>query len=193
MIGTAARDGVSLRVVLPAGLHKRAGRVAKRHVSSISELLRQGLVDRVEFLEAKERAEIERRHKEKQSDRVERRLKALGERPIEKKTISSETTTRTTDDPLVKIYSEHARLILGAEGYERRLRVHEALKAVRAQCPLTYPSDGEILALLEQSMREQRAEMDLNTETSPESVMVNRVINPENVKTFGQQPGEGDA
>lgn len=161
-----------ITVGMPPDLLRRAKVQAKRLHTSIGQLIREGLLERLEFLEAKERIEEERKSEKTQSSR---KLPTLEERHAVKlagttTTVATPPATPTTraarpDEvatvlpPLEAVYQTEARKIFEAldDPIEKRLRTVEAIANVKKVHPLTYPADGEILLNLERAVIDLRA------------------------------------
>lgn len=179
-----------LQLHMPSELRERVRRISKRTRLSASHIARDGLTERVEYYEAKERADKERRRR----DPNERGLRGLDERqPLDRRTAKS----ADTDNPIHSLYLTHARRLFEVIDdpnavHEKRIRLNDAITAIKRQCPLTYPSDGEIMAYLERLIVELRVEA-ADGEEQPEPVdataavpdFTRRSIDLSKVKTFG--------
>lgn len=159
--------GVITRTVqLPAGLHQRTNAIAKRLACSFVQIVREGLADRLDYYDARFKAEDDRARAEKEARRASgRTLRSLGERPLAPaggadslapapleplEPVAFEGTA--AGDGLEELYRHHAARIFEVMDKlptEKRLRVMEAIAAVQRQAPLTHPSDKVILERLE--------------------------------------------
>ncbi len=189
------KDGISsLTIQIPSSIRERARKVAKRLHTSTTHLVCMALEEKFEAVEKKWRDSEALIREEKRAEleaRKERRqLRRMGDAPVSQLTPVSAPTT-TEDEPpeqkdtaLDKIYEHHAKRIFEvlSSPVEKRLRVGEALSAVRRERPLTYPSDKEVLTTIEQII------IQLRTKTPPPPTVkedIGRTINPNQIPTFG--------
>lgn len=162
---------------LPAELKKRAKVVAKRIGSTLSDLIRAALLERVETFEAKFHAEEERKRQEVERKRQARTLRPLGDPLAPKRSTlapaafearppaelgadedEGKTSVERAPADLAELYYHHARRILEKwdDVAERRLRLGEAVADIKRQAPLRCPPDDEIRALVEAALVEIR-------------------------------------
>lgn len=178
-----------LVVHMPSELRDRLRRVSRRLRLSASHIARDALTEKAEYYEAKERADKERRRR----DPNERGIRGLNERQPLDRPIAK---TNTDGDPLHALYMTHAKRLFEviddpAAVQEKRIRLNDAITAIKRQCPLTYPSDGEIMAYLERLIVEMRVEADeeqsASTPDAKEQEFTRRSIDLSKVKTFGEE------
>lgn len=161
--------------------------MSKRLCKTTAQLIRDVLFEKVEFYEEKFRLEDERKRGEREG-RAPRTLTTLQDRIAERKQQAEqkkeaererrETPTSTPppapppQDRFEKLYEEQARIILTAPAsstLERRLKVAEALAAVKREAPLTAPKDVDILLGIERALlRLQAAQATAVTPATPE-------------------------
>lgn len=178
----------------------------------MNQIARDSLDERVEQLEAKERAEEERRRQEKEAQRAGRRgLRRIGERvssstlaPVSTPSSIDEATTEVAADPVESFYREQAKRILDvidSDPREGRLRANEAVAAIKKQFPLTHPGEQEIVKRLERVVVELRAEAPASapatdaitppTETAPFNftraidALVGKTLDAKKTRTYG--------
>ncbi len=160
-------------VSLPGDLRERARKIAKKHRTSTAQLVRDGLAAHVALIEARDRAEEQLRRAEREGKRGLHRLRRLGESPLAPtalRPIDAPPEREVEDDPAAPIYAQHAALVLAAldgKSLEKRLRVQEAVAAVKRMNPLTHPSDREILARLEREVHRLRGEVPAVVQAKP--------------------------
>ncbi len=185
---------------LPITLHKRAKTVAKRMGTVVSQLIRESLAERIDYLEAKLDQDEKRIEATKDAERAKRGLKTRlkGFRgsstlaPVVSSLAPAEMGAGAVQheeekDPLAEVYEKHAKHIaevLGLDDRERdpneeRLRVAEAIRDVRRHAPLTYPPDGVVLRAIESII------IRLRQETPPAVPVPELVIDVQKIKTRG--------
>jgi len=156
-----------LNVNLSVELRERARRIAKQRKTSTNQLIRDGLEKHLDELEARQIAEEKRRTEEKEARRPisGRVFGRLGESPLGPKrpTVAPEPEQKPeiTINPLEETYRYHATLIAaaiesGGDPREKRLRVAEAVMAIKHLAPLTHPPDNAIVVELERRVIELR-------------------------------------
>ena len=140
---------------IPIKDHRRAKFAAKRLRVPLATLARDGLSLRLAEIEKKFRLEEELENANKQAKgRTLGTLGGLGESrlaPSPLKPYGEQKTETLEDTRLDIIYRHHAALVNAAlaNPIEKRLRIAEALVAVRNETPITEPPASEILATLE--------------------------------------------
>lgn len=148
-------DTQAFHLHIPAVLHARAKRVAKRIRSSITALSCEGLREKVEHYESRFRVEDERNRAEKEAKRSinGRTMAVLGKSPLAPITHAPAPVPAAIPHHLDPIYHTHAEIIAGAvrrnSPSEKQLRLLEAIAAVKHEAPLTHPPDDDIVAALE--------------------------------------------
>lgn len=166
----ALKNHTFISVEVPDRLWKRAERLKKELGMTFRQMVTDALTERVDYLETKlrydeeqeakrEREKLELRAKrrevrslEKLGDRVVPSLRPVnGPRPIDE---IDEPKEVVAVDPLIAVYREQgvrlAEVMSGQNNpLERRVRVMEAVEAVKKAAPLTHPSDESILRRLE--------------------------------------------
>lgn len=152
----------NIRFRLPEVLHDRLRAVCAYNGQTLSDLIRNTLADRVEYLEAKQRMEATRA----QADLEARRLARAPKKPLTPREALAQRRP-VTDPPaeerkLPAEYAIHAALIyeaiVGGDTTEKRLRTMEAVAAIKKRNPLLHPPEPEILATLEKMVRQLDAE-----------------------------------
>lgn len=204
MAKTQGNGTILTTVHIPLDLHDRAKRVAKRMYSSVGQLIRDGLLEKVDFFEAKFHAEEERARAQKEAKKnrslrsLSSKLPAPADPAAESETLGDGNgNLADVDGGLNAIYELHAKRILeviNGDAREKRLRVIEAVAAVKKYSPLTHPQDMEIVANFEkavaQMQRERAEEANATAEETPRvsrviDRLVGREINPKKTKSFG--------
>lgn len=150
-----------LAVYVSPDLRDRTRQLAKELHVPCTVIIREGLIARVEELEAKIAAERARRAAERERKQSRRRetqplapvpsLLDLGHGRVS----DGETPSRAR---LNRIVADHAQRIALAEGDEIRRLVQAAIRKVKKECPLTHPSDDEMVRLLEEELARLRDE-----------------------------------
>lgn len=214
-------------VEIPMHLHDRACAVKRRLRMPLVQIIREALDARVEQYETKFRIEDERARMERDTKRGGRRLRALGEdprplapaapTPLEERLAARElrddadgeesAPVAPTEDALDALYAEHGARIAEVVDQplptEKRVRIAEALTAIKRYSPLTHPADTVILARLERVVVEVRERapksvgvIDAADTTPPPSAsarffddLVGATINTTKVRTFGDVDG----
>lgn len=174
-------------VDLPLYLHAKAKRTATRERTSVAQLIRDGLKDRIEQLDAKFDAEERTRREDREAKRPQGRtlksLGTLGDRPVSPRSVIE----TEPDDRLAKIYEEHAKRIAEviSNPQARRQRIADALEAVKREAPLTHPSDETILSSIERAVIRLAREAPPSEPTRIEDDMAGREIDPSRVRAAG--------
>lgn len=189
-----------LTVTMPDELRKRTRAVAKKLGITSTQLARDAITERLDMIEAKQRAAEERARTERETARAEREqrrrlrtLRNIGEnQPTSISPIAANETAATTEkDDLDPLYERHARLVLAAidQPIEKRLREAETISAIKKQCPLTYPPDIEILTRLDRAVMKLMSEKPkkrARDDAAPgEAESDARAIDPSKAQTFG--------
>lgn len=202
---------------LPVDLLKRAHSLAKRHTMTVTQIVRDGFTTHVEQLETKEREEKERKARDLDEKRKARGIRNIGESPMapRKRDLAPQSNSDdATDDEIATspsesatdLYEQHARLIFEAveQPTECRIRTDEAIRSIKNYSPLTHPGDSAILEKLERVVVRLRAARvpvpaPVLSKTSVDDVaarvidgLVNRIINPATVRTFGDVNAPSD-
>lgn len=154
-------------VGLSKPLHTRAKAVAQRQTTSISQLIRDALDEKLAYLEAKANMEEAKAKAEKEAKAAARQPRAvkpiapLGEgrttsllRPLEalRSTLApTQTPVAAGPDPLAQLYVKHAKHIAEAAAfpYERRMRLTEAISDIKKQLPVTHPNEDHMALVLD--------------------------------------------
>lgn len=203
---------------IPLDLHRRAHSLAKRHSTTATQIARDGLTARVEFLENKEREEKERKARDLDEKRKARGIRNIGESPMAPRqrdlapqpnlsnAVDDDEIAAPSSDPVVDLYEQHARLIFEAieQPTECRIRTDEAVRSIKNYSLLTHPGDSVILEKLERIVVRLRAARvavpaPVLSKTSVDDVaarvidgLVNRIINPATVRSFGDTNAPSD-
>lgn len=185
MNGARTDDVALLTVSFAASLRERARVIAKRKRTSTAQLIRDGLEEKVSYFEAQIRAEERQCAAEKADRRAARGLRKLrglnGQKPTP---ANGAVLPSVEEDPLSALYEHHAQRVLDAtEGTtEHRLRLAEALAAIKRRAPLTCPSDAEILRILQKAAERlldaRKKKMHASTDPVPEASEKEHVIDP---------------
>lgn len=201
----------ALTCYMPTELRERARRVAKKLRTSTVQILRDGLVERLDMLEAKMREQKDRDRADKEETRTMRTMRKLGEKlpplasppPPAPPSGSSEALGAPAEvDRFAAIYEQHGRKIFEAldSPLEKHARTMEAVAAVKRAAPLTCPSDYRILEALERVVLRLREEAPAKKPTlsllqpkKPQldrtfDELVGRIIDPTRVRTRGSAP-----
>jgi len=183
--------GAILSVEFPRSLIARAKKVNAIFHTKTTQLLREGLMHKVEELEEKHRREIalqvadEAAKKEREDYR--RRLRAAGSTisplaPLSTQVRTSGVNSGPTQDPMEALYMELARSIRDAGSEEEKhKRIDSAVAAVNRERPLTAPPRDVILQTIEVCMRKLRDE----PVTSTYDNLVDTIIDLSKLKTSG--------
>lgn len=141
---------------LPADLHARTKNVASRLTVAWRHFVIEALSEKVDYFEGKFRAEKERHLAQVQEKKAEkRRARGIGKSKLAPKDIDAPKgdEEQETEDALAPLYDEHAQKISEAitrgSQMEKRLRLAEAVQAVKKRAPLTHPPEREIVRRLE--------------------------------------------
>lgn len=183
-------------VSLPKDLHARARAIAKRNRTTTVHLIRESLTEKIEYLEAKRRVEEERIIAERQRAAFSTHVRGRPPRlplapepppPLKSEIVDENVENLEAEARTAHVYETQAKLILETlEGspLERRLRVAEAVAAVKRERPLTHPPDDEILQTLEREVLHLRR----NTEKTKLATANNnsfQIIDPNRVHSRG--------
>ncbi len=162
--------GTVLSIEYPRDLLARAKKVNEIFHTKTAQLLREGLLIRVEQLEAKHREHLANKAADEAAEKAKREyrqtLRAAGS-PISSSLplttqmrMSGIVGTRLSQDPTDALYTELARSIINAgdDKEEIRERVETAVAAVRRERPLTAPPENEIVTTLETYIKKLQKE-----------------------------------
>jgi len=188
--------GVVLSFEFPRDLIARAKKVNAIFHTKTTQLLRDGLRQKVEELEDKHRRETALQAADeaakKAKDDYRKTLRAAGSTisplaPLSTQVRMSSISSGPTQDPMEALYTELARNVLDADGAEAKHEcVTEALAAVRRERPLTAPSeDPPILRILEIHMKRVLAERELIEPLRTIDELVGKVLDVSKFKTSG--------
>lgn len=199
------KDGRSrFEVVVSSAIKARAKRICKDLGISFAQLAKDALVERIVWLEDKQRrAEAEARAAKEANEGEKPRFRSFkklsmplgGSRLAEIAKPSPLGTQGVAVEEVKELpveYVQHARRVSEADSpYERRLRMDEAVAAIKKRAPLSHPAESAI-----------REELEKLTETLRDAVasemdpMVGKTISPEvlaRVKTSrSPDVGEGE-
>lgn len=199
------KDSVIFHVDLPISLHERAFAVGKRIRSTVSSLIRDSLSEKIEYLEAKHRADEDRAVREKEAKQLaqqnRRSLKSLDEkrladaaslfpRALPKFGEPAEDEV-AVEDPTEALYQKHAARIVevvdDASPTEKRMRIAEAVHAIKYAAPLTGPGEAEIVKRLQAIVVSLRDKKPAPAQSATRVVddKVGREIDTSSVRTFG--------
>jgi hypothetical protein len=144
------RKDVILVIYLSPDLKIRMRESAKRERRTLSELGRDAIEEKVEYLEAKQRMVKERQQQEQEAKKERRKVKAT----IPKAVVANE------NDALDAIYKEGAKEVLAVIEHttRRRIAILAVMEKVKKETPLSHPSDEEILKRLEREIVRIRKE-----------------------------------
>lgn len=153
----AKKDQQLLTVLLPIVLYQRVKSTAKQTIHrSITQFVKTALLEKVEFYETKLRAEEEQRKADKKArtlkDRVDRTERGFGTSDLAPKPVLSSSVSETQNQEReVETYRFHAQRIFEAlnNPLEKRVRITEAVSAIKQREPLLHPSDQAILTRLQ--------------------------------------------
>ena len=168
---------VRLMLVMPRDLHRRLLAVSKPRRTSMSQLAREAITERIEFLEEKARVEEERAKAEREARQGLKRFapfRKMSSVPLPTLptmpslgSLTPRTPTPAAASPsdetkgLPVEYGVHADHILEAtlanDILEARVRTMEGVAAIRRRAPLSCPPDLEIMKTLQQLVDEKRA------------------------------------
>ena len=166
-----------ISVPIPPHVHRRLKSVARRIGSTLAHVCREAVVDKTDALEKKYPDP-----KQKQRDEPgSRTVSALGQSPLGPSPAKAPgdvdepvtpepvvvATPAAPPDPLADIYLHHAqRLVECIEDItERRVRLEEALSAIRAECWLIEPEEDEMRRKLQDVVQRLRSEQRARGET----------------------------
>lgn len=172
------KEHVQILTYVPVNIRSRAKTVAKKIRSTVSQIVRDGFVEKVEYYEEKLRAEAEREAEKETSHKKSRDTRKLG-MPLDGAPTPPPSTPPGAEpiavspiaDDLDAIYDAHAAKILDAmekSPNEKRLRAAEAISAIKHRAPLTHPPEREILAELEVRILRLRAARPASPQLAPE-------------------------
>jgi hypothetical protein len=184
--------GVVLSFEFPRDLIARAKKVNAIFHTKTTQLLRDGLRQKVEELEDKHRREtalqIADEAAKKAKDDYRKTLRAAGSTisplaPLSTQVRMSSISSGPTQDPMEALYTELARSIrdAGDDTEEKRKRIDAAVAAVNRERPLTAPSTEIILRTLETYILKLRDEPVTSTYDS----LVNTILDVSKLKTSG--------
>ena len=182
------KNAAAITVLFPPEVLQRAKSLCKAFRISQGQMIREGLIYRIEELEQQQRREMEFKEVKKAAKnsqplpRFEERTlgsSRLGPRPfITELRRGAEPDGPTGQDPLDAIYKMLAQAMLdaGDDKTEIRRRAEAAVATIKRERPLTCPSDEEILTTLEKYVIKIRNEPSPST-TRTFDTLVDRVIN----------------
>ena len=153
-----------LQVIVTGEFHARMKAVCRRERTAMTQLARTAIADRVEYLEAKHRAEDERAAAEREARRLGRKgFRRISNNPMGPGELDEPRPGVAVEaEELPLVYAQQAARIFDglATGSpnEARLRLAEAIAAVRRYLPLTHPPDAKIAAILEGLVVRRREE-----------------------------------
>ncbi|KKW46600.1 MAG: hypothetical protein UY96_C0003G0103 [Parcubacteria group bacterium GW2011_GWB1_56_8] len=160
---------ISLRIA--ADLLSRTKAIGRQLDMSTKDIVQLGLYDKVDFYEAKLRAQAEQKRADRAQRRTLRTLGELGESPLAPSapiapSSPNDNKVAIETDPMTPLYEAHAKKIAEhlEDPIEKRLCIEEALTAIKKAAPLTHPSDKEILTRLEVIVLKQPT---ITTNTTP--------------------------
>jgi len=173
---------VVINIALPADLRNRVRSIAKKKRTTTAQIVRDALAEKVEYLEAKERAEDDRRRKER-TERAQgpRGIGRSALAPLPPRVEAREAAPTADIHPDEQaLYETHAARVFEAfdQPLEKRMRVREAIAAVKRQSPLTHPGDDAILARLTAAVAE--------LQSMQSYVQEQRAIDTSKIRTFGE-------
>lgn len=134
-----------LAVQIPIALHKRAKIVSKRVRTSMTYLVRESLEQRLNEIEARERAEAAAAELAAEPKRKPATVTALDQRPLVEIPIDAPV------DRLMPLFEKHANRIMAVSNDPQQvaIRQSEAFAAIRKFAPLTYRDEDKISQRLE--------------------------------------------
>ncbi len=207
-------ETVPVNVYIPVSLRKRAAAIFKKHRTSLSQLLRDGLRAEIEKIEAADKAAADRKKQELDDRRRKTGLRGIGESllgpsKMEPAAFNQPLPTLQHIDP---IYLKHARLILGAVGDRDRVEqlVMAAQSEIKSLSPLLPPKDEDIARQLDAAIADAQRQIRIEaiitprqrTENPLESViqriggavdhLLGKKIDPAKVKSFGDVLADDD-
>jgi hypothetical protein len=175
-------------IQFPTTLHDRARLVGKRFGKKVSEIIRDGLNEQVEILEARW-IELENKKRRKtdtaQENRLAQRITSSELAPKPLRSLGGDSAP-VDDNKVETICNKHAKGI--AEKLhmpmEKRLLTQTAIADVKREMPLTHPSDAEIIVILEKAVVRVRATMK-EEEVAELPPVVEEVINTSKIRSLG--------
>ena len=172
---------------------RRIHLAARYNGSSISAFIREAVTTRLEMSEARQRQERE----EKKAKERPNTFRTIGESKLAPAALTplsdalSEPIAPAADVLPKDLYREHAKRIAAAldRPREMRLRLDEAVVAIKKQWPLTHPSDEEIVERLEKLVA---AIVEKTKPPTPkDDVLVGKTLTGA-IKTYGYTPAGDD-
>lgn len=151
----------NINVAIPEALHRRARSTSKRHRIAVAQLIREGLTEKLDRIEEKERFDRAREQQEQKS-KTEKRRKGvrIDDESLRPSVLDEERGGDDPAEPIDPLYFHHAELIARAYGNpsERRIAALTGVKAICDARPLT--SDPlEVERRLADVVKKVRAEM----------------------------------
>ena len=145
------RSRAIITVEFPPELARRAKVLGKIYRMSTAQMVRDGLVSKVEALEEKQRREKAEREAAETAKQEKKRRRSLGMPLTPLLSMAPTVPSIPRRDRLDEVYEEHARAIISAgdNREEIRKRAMAAVTAVQHEKPLTAPPEADILATLE--------------------------------------------
>lgn len=177
--------GSYINVLVPMNLRERAKKVAKKLKTPMSQLARDALTEKIEYFESKFQADKARAAAEKEQLRGFRRMKPLSN-PIARNAIAEQKQIPPEYD--LHATRIHEAVQAGSPN-ETRLRVAEAVAAIKRQSPLTHPPETEIVATLERLVVAKRDA--LATTATPAKEPDGILIDTTKIRSHGDV-GEGE-
>lgn len=193
-----SKNEVSMTLFVTKDLRERVGYIAKKTRTSLSQIMRDALGDKLDYMEAKLQITEERVATIKDKKRNERTLnkerrnstnllaperRSLAPEPIPSNVLPEPVAEI---DPLEEIYSKHGELIaesINKSPLEKRIVLHEAIAAIRRRSPLTHPPEDIIIRRLEKEV--VRVLDEKNPKPSPVDEEPSTIVDLENVKSLG--------
>lgn len=181
-------DESMVNVIMPTALRERARKVGKILKISTTQMIRDALDERVRFLENKIAEDKERAAEIKAPGKRSKK----GFEPLTPKfeTLTDTISTRKAVEPAAPPpakepdYSEYAdhiyEAIAAGHSMETRLRVAEAIAAIKRKNPLTHPPEHKITSELERLVLIRRENAKLRQVQTEEVI-----IDTSKVKTLG--------
>lgn len=178
-----------ITVHLPPKLRERMRVLAKQFRKTTSDVVRDALIERMEYLEDKLQSQErftrfghEKRKSKTIPDTSEKDILEVDENSLAPPALKNSTilTTNTyiDEDRFADVYTKHVPRILEASGnpVERRLRVAEAIAEIKRRAPMTSPSELELTKKIEEAVTAQKNKSPTNGINGINGVGVDDVI-----------------